>query len=832
MSRLRAVAAVSVAAAAVTVAFHYWRRRRACQRLFFASVQDAFARAGESEQCILHAETAKTIRNLRQGSFALIEADLTRCLPLENTETSIAALKAAGLPDAFALRRELVNMKKACLRLLHDVERVSDDLTRHDMFFFRDTRGGALRDVIGSSGMVAHEANYTLVCRSVQRAKGLIVATRDARDFTKFLCALPRHPDEADGCHQRLRAMPDSFESAMSLRRALDFLESAASVKPSAVASRHHTIAPGAIPRRPAASQAFTVGKARLSSGTGEDSLPPELIRSAADVAVSRATSLPWHIYRVVKLAVVARGGAKALSIRAGLERYRAALESIHKRTASVLEQLACSERATAAQLLRLQSAAPTTPQSAPSHAATSTIASAPAPASICSLDVPGHLPAELADEHLGLIRRRMLCSKHISHLGAVHEATAQFLKILNRLALRHACMHHATPPASPPHARGEREGEVRGREEGGEEGGEQGEQGERGEQGKQRLFVAGDAMGQAMFYPQDFRAIVAMLAGLARSARENESRMRDAIASEGWPSPPSTFRTRVLTSGALACWRCERKFSKHWLTRGVCWQCEAALRELGGCPHDERAKRAAGVDGGGGMGRSRGRPALHKGDCFCVHQRKCVVCDGGFAPCMQCGLAQGDGEEVSALCGALEATAASSVATSAAAFATTFATTTTTAATAASASIVSTSTSTTASTSNTTAPVILFLDFDRSLSSTRSGGSPAQGSHSVDAELAALAGQHTTHIVTRNRHASEIATFLRAHGVQVAGVHVVPRGTSKASAILPLLQEAAAAGAAAGARGIFVDDDVAECCDPRVAALVPHGLVRVLFRR
>ena len=170
------VAVVSVTAAAAAVAFHYWRRRR----LLFASVEAAFARAGESEQCILHAETAKTIRNLRQGSFALIKTDLTRCLSPACAEASIAALEAAGLPDAFALRRELVNLKKACLRLLHDVERVSDALTRHDMFFFRDTRGGALRDAIGCSGMAAHEANYAAVCRSVQRAKGLIVATRDA----------------------------------------------------------------------------------------------------------------------------------------------------------------------------------------------------------------------------------------------------------------------------------------------------------------------------------------------------------------------------------------------------------------------------------------------------------------------------------------------------------------------------------------------------------------------------------------------------------------------------------------------------------------------------
>ena len=34
----------------------------------------------------------------------------------------------------------------------------------------------------------------------------------------------------------------------------------------------------------------------------------------------------------------------------------------------------------------------------------------------------------------------------------------------------------------------------------------------------------------------------------------------------------------------------------------------------------------------------------------------------------------------------------------------------------------------------------------------------------------------------------------------------------------------------AEGLRAVFVDDDVAECCDPSVAAL--PGLMRVIFRR
>ena len=83
-------------------------------------------------------------------------------------------------------------------------------------------------------------------------------------------------------------------------------------------------------------------------------------------------------------------------------------------------------------------------------------------------------------------------------------------------------------------------------------------------------------------------------------------------------------------------------------------------------------------------------------------------------------------------------------------------------------------------------------------------------------------------YVVTRNSHAAEIAQFLAARGVRVAGVRVVPKKESKASAMLALCPELALEGSAL--RAVFVDDDVFECIDPAVAAL--PGLMRVLFRR
>ena len=111
-----------------------------------------------------------------------------------------------------------------------------------------------------------------------------------------------------------------------------------------------------------------------------------------------------------------------------------------------------------------------------------------------------------------------------------------------------------------------------------------------------------------------------------------------------------------------------------------------------------------------------------------------------------------------------------------------------------------------------------------------------AQGSHSLDAELSALAALLPTHVVTRNSHAAEISEILAQRGVRVAGVHVVPKTQSKAVTMLAACPELAAPppeggrSAEAPVRAVFVDDDVFEVCDPAVAGL--PGLLRVLFRR
>ena len=113
-------------------------------------------------------------------------------------------------------------------------------------------------------------------------------------------------------------------------------------------------------------------------------------------------------------------------------------------------------------------------------------------------------------------------------------------------------------------------------------------------------------------------------------------------------------------------------------------------------------------------------------------------MCDGGFASCRQCRLAQGDGEAVAALCAELQGLWPQGG-----------------------------------------ARPTLFLDFDRTLCTTRVEDRRC-GAGTLDSELVALAAGLETYVVTRNSHEADIKSYLAARGVRVAGVCVVPSGRAR----------------------------------------------------
>jgi len=183
----------------------------------------------------------------------------------------------------------------------------------------------------------------------------------------------------------------------------------------------------------------------------------------------------------------------------------------------------------------------------------------------------------------------------------------------------------------------------------------------------------------------------------------------------------------------------------------------------------------------------------------FCPHARRCIVCEAWS--CDECRLLRGDGEDVWQLVGQLT-------------------------------------------------PAIVFLDFDRTLATTKAGGSPLEGNHSVDSDLAAVCSGHSrVQVITRNSRKEDIEKFLAMKGCPVSKVRSVKREglRTKAEAILeemkclapPLTCSVVDVPAPAQAQeiptplAIFVDDDIRELTDPGLQPLVDEGrLLRFLFVR
>jgi hypothetical protein len=174
---------------------------------------------------------------------------------------------------------------------------------------------------------------------------------------------------------------------------------------------------------------------------------------------------------------------------------------------------------------------------------------------------------------------------------------------------------------------------------------------------------------------------------------------------------------------------------------------------------------------------RSAGRcPSNHrcKKAWFCGHDLRCFVCDEHS--CDECRLQRGDASVVAELAARI-------------------------------------------------VPGHIALDFDRTVASTKAGGAPEVGKHTIDEELCALMWEHKgkVSIVTRNSHREDINAFLAAHGAPPGvPVHVVNKKMSKADFVCPNGSDAEAI--------LFVDDSIAELVDPQI--MCRPNIHRVLFVR
>jgi hypothetical protein len=128
-----------------------------------------------------------TILNYPCGYFSLIEADLRVAItPAPRAEAALAALRlSGGLAAAFDVRRELISLKKACLALFHDTQRLERALHRQVMFFFvhSPTRAAFHLD--------PRWQHYSAVAEALERARTARAALHEVRPCAVLPPPLP-----------------------------------------------------------------------------------------------------------------------------------------------------------------------------------------------------------------------------------------------------------------------------------------------------------------------------------------------------------------------------------------------------------------------------------------------------------------------------------------------------------------------------------------------------------------------------------------------------------------------------------------------------------------
>lgn len=178
---------------------------------------------------------------------------------------------------------------------------------------------------------------------------------------------------------------------------------------------------------------------------------------------------------------------------------------------------------------------------------------------------------------------------------------------------------------------------------------------------------------------------------------------------------------------------------------------------------------------------RNAGR-CPHRAACnpaaFCPHRKQCFLCSA--ASCEECCFFYADGEDVQCLVERFK-------------------------------------------------PVAIYLDFDRTLCTTRGGGSPLVGNHSLDPGLLSVlsCAPETATVVTRNSYRDDIKKFMEMKGLGRAKIFTTRKHQSKADAMI----DASELGPEECI--LFVDDTIAELIDPRLTEKYERGqLKRVLFSR
>jgi hypothetical protein len=164
--------------------------------------------------------TPQNMLMYEQGRYSLIKRDLALVLAPAAAARVEAAVQAP-LARAFDARREIISLKKICLRLFNEGRFLELALMRLGAFFFVDDDASGVSYEGGKRGRyrdhawVSSQADYQEVSKALHDCRGTLLALQDARDVTKWACCLPRHPELPRP--PRLRALATSGSLAAKL---------------------------------------------------------------------------------------------------------------------------------------------------------------------------------------------------------------------------------------------------------------------------------------------------------------------------------------------------------------------------------------------------------------------------------------------------------------------------------------------------------------------------------------------------------------------------------------------------------------------------------------
>ena len=249
-----------------------------------AHVRDAAARRVHG-LCVLDV-APKNILSYNQGAFRLVSTDLEAVLPREMAAGALDVCRAAALPAAFDLRRNLVNLKKVLLHSWHAAEPLERELRQLSTFW--------RVDMSFDKGFVDWP-RYREVCVAHMRCKGATHAVFDGRAILKQICCIPRHP-------------------TLERPRKLSGLPLTLTVH-SWLTQTRRLLADLRVPGYHDAKDAPARSEDESDGDRGVSNVQAELDAFMA-LAAERLPGWPDHALAYLRAVLIARGAAKALSIR------------------------------------------------------------------------------------------------------------------------------------------------------------------------------------------------------------------------------------------------------------------------------------------------------------------------------------------------------------------------------------------------------------------------------------------------------------------------------------------------------------------------------------